>query len=95
MNIRLEFQPISELVCESCIQRKHVRASHPPRVISRYDNPFTLVYSDVWGPYPVKSITAFRYFVTFKDEFSHATWIFIIKSKQEIFSKFSTFCSLV
>jgi hypothetical protein len=29
------------------------------------------------------------------DDFSRGTWIFIIKSRQEIFAKFSAFCSFV
>jgi hypothetical protein len=32
--IRPEFQSVSELVCESCIQGKHARASHPLRVVN-------------------------------------------------------------
>ena len=29
------------------------------------------------------------------DDFSRATWIFVIKSRQQIFAKFSAFCSFV
>ena len=93
--IRPEFQSNSELVCESCIQGKHVRASHPARVVNRSDSPFSLVHSDVWGPCPVDSVSGLRYFVTFVDDFSRATWIFVIISRQEIFAKFLAFCSLV
>lgn len=60
---------------------KHVRASYPPKVISQFDNPFTLVHFDVWGSCPVELVSGFRYFVTFVDHFSCATWIFIIKSR--------------
>ena len=93
--IRPEFQSISELVCESCIQGKHIRASHPPRVHNRSKSPFALVHSDVWGPCSIESVSSYRYFVTFVHDFSRATWISIIKSRQEIFEKFTIFCSLV
>ena len=53
------------------------------------------MHCDVWGPCPVKSILDSRYFVTFVDDFSHATWIFIIRSRQEIFAKFLAFCYFV
>ena len=56
-------------------------ASHAPGVISRSDSPFTLVHSDVWGSCLVESVSGFRYFVTFVDDFSRATWSFIIKSR--------------
>jgi Integrase core domain len=41
------------------------------------------------------NLSGLRYFVTFVDDFSRATWIFIIKSRKKIFAKFSVFCSLV
>jgi hypothetical protein len=45
--IRPEFQSVSGLVCESCIQGKHARASHPPRVVNRAESLFDLVHYDV------------------------------------------------
>ncbi|KAL9275761.1 Retrovirus-related Pol polyprotein from transposon RE1-like protein [Drosera capensis] len=44
--IRPEFQSISELVCKSCIQGKHVCAPYPP---SQSNSPFALLHSDVWS----------------------------------------------
>ena len=64
-----------------------------PRVNKRASAPFELVYSDILGPYPVLSLTRFRYFVTSVDDFSHVTSLYLIKSRFELFSHFSAFCA--
>ena len=35
----------------------------------------------------------FKYFVTFVDDFSRVTWLYLMKSRYEIFSYFSAFCA--
>ena len=35
--------------------------------------------------------TGFKYFVTFEDDFSHVTWLYLMKSFFELFSHFSAF----
>ena len=34
----------------------------------------------------------FKYFVTFVDDFSRITWLYLMKSHSEFFSHFSAFC---
>ena len=64
-----------------------------PRVNKRASTPFELVHSDVWGPCPVMSPTGFNYFITFVDDFSRVTWLYLMKSRYEFFfSYFSAFC---
>ena len=55
--------------------------------------PFKLVHYDVWGLCLVLSLTEFKYFVTFVDDFSRVTWLYLMKSRSELFSHFSTFCA--
>ena len=50
-----------------------------------------MVHYDVWGPCPVTSPTWFKYFVTFVDDFSHVTWLYLMKSRFEPFYHFSAF----
>ena len=57
-----------------------------PRVNKRVSAPFELVHSDVWGPCPVLSPTGFKYFVTFMDDFSRVTWLYLMNSRSELFS---------
>ena len=64
-----------------------------PRVNKRAFAPFELVHSDVWDPCLVSSPTGFKYFVTFVDDFSHVTWLYLMKSCSKLFSHFSAFCA--
>ena len=41
------------------------------------------------------SLSGYVYYVFFIDEFSHKTWIYFLKSKDEVFSKFKEFKALV
>jgi len=52
---------------------------------------FTLVHSDIWGPSRVKSNLGFQYFVTFIDDFSRCTWLFLMKNRSKLFYIFQTF----
>ena len=86
-----QFSTLSSLECESCQFAKHHRLHSSPRVNKRASAPFELVHSDVWGPYSVVSPTGFRYFVTFVDDYSRTTWLYIMKNRFELFSYFRTF----
>ena len=66
------------LNCESCQYAKLHRVHLSPRVNKRASAPFELVHSDVWGSYPVMSPTGFKYFITFVDDFSRVTWLYLI-----------------
>ena len=52
---------------------------------------FELVYTDVWGPSRSTSTLGFRYFVTVIDDYSHCTWLFLMKTRAELFSIFKKF----
>ena len=41
------------------------------------------------------SPTGFKYFVTFVDDFSRVTWLYLMKSRFELFSYFSAFCAKI
>jgi IS30 family transposase len=56
---------------------------------------FDLVHSDVWGNASVESKESFKYFVTFIDDKSHATLLYLLKSKKEVCEKFQFFCKMV
>ena len=64
-----------------------------PRVNKRASAPFELVHSDVWGPCPMVSLIRFWYFVTFIDDYSRITWLYLMKNHLELFSNFRAFCA--
>jgi transposase InsO family protein len=82
---------LSTLHCESCQLGKHTRSHFPDRVNKRAASPFALVHSDVWGPSRTVSTFESRYFVTFIDDFSRCTWLFLMKNRSELFSIFEQF----
>ena len=76
--------------CEICQFAKHTRANFPsiPHLPTR---PFTMIHSDVWGASRIKNLTGARWFVSFVDDHTRLTWIFLMKEKSEvnhIFQKF-------
>lgn len=53
--------------------------------------PLEIVHSDVWGPSPILSVTGFRYYLIFIDDFSRYTWFFPLKCKSDVFTTFLSF----
>ncbi len=80
-------------MCDACQKAK----SHQlPYSISSSisSHPLELIYSDVWGPAPT-SVGGKQYYVSFIDDFSKFTWIYLIKFKSEVIQKFHEFQALV
>ena len=46
------------------------------------------VHMDVWGPSKMKSLGGNHYFVTFVDDFSRRTWVYLMKHKDEVVGVF-------
>ena len=85
------FSILSSLTCESCQLRKHTRVSFPKHLNNRAKSPFELVHNDVWGPCRTASTLGFQYFVTFIDDYSRYTWLFLMKNRAELYSIFQKF----
>ena len=79
------FSSLSSLKCESCQLEKHTRVLFPKHLDRRTKSPFVLVHTTVWGPSRSTSTLGFRYFVTFIDDYSRCTWLFLIKTRVELF----------
>ena len=71
-----------------------------PPIDSEYDDylhyqaaksPFELVHTDVWSPCRIAFILGFQYFVTFIDDYSRCTWLFLMNSRVELYSIFQKF----
>ena len=54
-----------------------------------------LIHSDVCGPIPSTSLSGFEYYVTFIDDYSRNTWIYFLKTKDDVFIKFKEFKALI
>lgn len=80
--------------CEVCHRAKQTRESFPLS-----DHKTTglgdLVHLDVWGPYRVTSRDGYRYFLTVVDDYSRAVWVFLLKSKDEVYLNIKVFFNLL
>ena len=74
------FSSFSSLECESCQVEEHTCVSFPKSLDSPTKSSFEVVHIDVWGSSRTMFTLGFRYFVTFIDDFSRCTWLFLMKS---------------
>jgi hypothetical protein len=65
-----------------------------PKSDSVSSKPFELVFSDVWGPAPT-SVGRHDFYVSFIDDYSKYTWIYLLRRKSEVFSCFKEFRTMV
>jgi hypothetical protein len=75
-----------DLVCDACQKAKSHRLPYP-RSSSASKAPLELIFSDVWG-LACNSIGNYKYYVSFIDDFSKFTWIYVLKHKSEVFQNF-------
>lgn len=80
--------------CEVCELAKHTK-SHYSIQPYKPSKPFTLIHSDVWGPSRVSNNIGSRWFVTFIDDHTRVTWVFLMKGKLEVGSIFENFHKMV
>jgi hypothetical protein len=77
--------------CVHCIMGKQKRVNFKRNESHRKLKSLELVYSDVCGPFNVKSLGGASYFVTFLDDFSRKCWIYPLASKDQVFETFKKF----
>lgn len=57
--------------------------------------PFQIIHSDVWGPAPI-SVGGYKYYISFIDNFTKFTWIYLMVDRteaQHIFLQFQNMLS--
>jgi histone deacetylase 1/2 len=91
---RISFSPeINPYICDSCqLAKSHQLPYHVSTSVSTV--PLEQVFSDVWGPAPL-SVGKHSYYVSFIDDFSKFTWIYLLKKKSDVYQVFLNFQQLV
>ena len=79
----------SHTTCDTCQLSKSTRLPFGNSQ-SRTCKPFEIVHTDVWGP-TTESMEGFKYFVLFIDDFSRVSFLYLMKSKSEVFTIFKDF----
>jgi transposase InsO family protein len=90
----LELKVYHEGVCNGCAQGKNIKNPFLKRD-NKAKRVLELIHSDVCGPMPSSSISGYVYYVSFIDDYSRKTQVYFLKSKDEVFSKFKEFKSLI
>ena len=80
-------------VCESCLEGKLTKRPFSAKG-DRAKEPLGLVHSDVCGPLNVQARGVFEYFVTFIDDYSRYSCLYLMHRKSETFSKFQEFLAM-
>jgi transposase InsO family protein len=81
-------------ICEGCVKGKHQRTSFPKDGATRASQLLEIVHTDVCGPMKTTLHGGARYFLTFIDDFSRKTHVYLLKAKGEAFEKFKQYKAL-
>ena len=73
--------------CGYCLVGKQHRVSCSSRSTKKLEI-VELVYYDVCGPIEVESLRGYKYFVTFIGDASKKSWVYLLKSKDQVFQNF-------
>lgn len=82
-----------DYVCEGCVYGKQTRISHP-RNTEIASAPLDLVHVDL-GEMNVRSSGGAKYFLLFKDDYSHYRTVYFLKTKDEAVAKLDIYLKLV
>jgi len=81
-------------VCDVCHYARHKKLPYNAS-LNKVDSPYELIHFDIWGPISIQSIHGHSYFLTAVDDFSHFTWIILLKSKGEVRHYIQDFIKLI
>lgn len=85
----------SNSYCEPYQLAEHCRSNYSVSINKKSSVPFDIVYFDVWGPALTTSLSSFKYFVTFVDDCSRPTWLYLLKYKSDVNVAFKSFHFMV
>ena len=85
---------VSSLRCEQCIYAKNHRV--PFKIsLNKSPVPFVHVFTDVWGPFSTPSTLGHKYFVSFIDDCTRVSWVYLLKSKHDVLHVIPHFSKMV
>ena len=81
-------------VLRGCVLRKYAKAAFS-RSSNRAKIVLDLIHSNICRPISTTALGREKYFSTFIDDHSHKTWIYFLKTKDQVFERFKEFKALV
>lgn len=88
----IELSDFIEVQCTACIEAKAARK--PISKIREGERATQLggeIHSDIWGPAQTPTAGNRYYYISFTDDFSHWTTVFILRTKNEAFDSYKEF----
>ena len=80
--------------CDVCHRAKQTRNSFPLSE-TRANKPFDLRHCHLWGKYHTPSLSGCHYFLYIVDDFSRATWVYLLRETSEACERIVQFCYMV
>lgn len=80
--------------CYICPMAKQTRISFQNSFIQT-KQAFDLVHMDIWGPHHTTSLSGANYFLTLVDDFTRATWAYLMTHKSQTCAILTKFATLV
>lgn len=81
-------------VCTICPSAKQQQLSFNKSKITSTSQ-FELIHVDLWGPYSVVSVSNARYVLTIVDDYTRATWTYLLQHKQSVSAVLKEFIAMV
>ena len=85
---------VHSFACETCQFAKQTRVPYPLQPYKIF-KPFSLIHSDIWGPSRINNISGVRWFITFIDDHTRVSWVFLLKEKSNATNIFQNFHKMV
>lgn len=84
----------SQKICEPCMMGKQAKLPFEECVKSRSSRPLELVHTDVCGPFKPESWDDKKIFVTFIDDYTHFTAVYVLKAKSDVVDAFKRYAAM-
>ena len=81
-------------VYKGCVKGKNTNKTFPSSK-SKEKGILEIIHFDVCGPMSSSSLSGYVYYVSLIYDFSRKTWIYFLKNKDEVFSKFKEFKAVI
>ena len=92
----LNFRKIKKkFACKTCLLAKSKRLPFRKRLKIKSVRPLQMIPSDVCGPLRIPNPGGYKYFLTFIDDYSRYTQVYLLKSKKEVFCRFQEYKAMV
>jgi hypothetical protein len=85
---------LSSFKCKDYIMGKSYRTNYPISY-NKCNAPFEIIHFELWGPAPVMTTAGFTWFVTFINDCTRVSWVYVLKYKRDVLPSFQKFITLI